>query len=335
MALLWLEGFDILGTSGNAPSPTGIFNRKLAVAGNAGDLQVGHVEDLSWRTSYGYFTTPSLTTNTTLIVGMALYNASLINAQAGVYVDLFSFREATTLSFAIRIKGTSLGAFRGTTALGYSEPGFKLPQNGWCYVECKATYGNTGSFEVRVNGVKVLSSANSDTSIGTQGYWDNVRYGNGSDWYTNLKIDDYYICDATGNTCNDFLGPIQVHTVNPTSDANNDWDAGGYADVDERPVDDNTSTAYTANTGFLEFGCEATNNFTTVYGVACNAMYKTDANTTVALTMNTSNTYNSSANISYNSTNYVTKVHVRDTDPTGNAWTVNTVNSTAFGIEVK
>jgi len=226
-------------------------------------------------------------------------------------------------------------AYRGSTVLKVSNPGFRMPQNGWCYVECKATCGNSGSYEVRVNGVNVLSDTGVDTMNSTQGYWDNVRYGDGSNYETQFRIDDYYVCDATGNTCNNFLGPIQVHTINPTSDANNDWDSGGYADVDERPVDDNTSTAYTANTGFLEFGCEPTNSFNTVYGVACNAMYKTDANTTVALTMNTANTYAKSANITYNSTNYVTKVHVRDTDPNGSAWTPNTVNSTAFGLEVK
>jgi hypothetical protein len=108
-------------------------------------------------------------------------------------------------------------------------------------VEVKVVVSDTvGSVEVRFDGVVVLNLTS--LNLGTTGIsacnvyptTTGTNYGRGLNW------DDFYLCDDTGTTNNDFLGDVRVDAYLPTSDGIHqdfDYSSGtdAYALLDEKP----------------------------------------------------------------------------------------------------
>ena len=71
--------------------------------------------------------------------------------------------DAGTVQLAFRVKtdGTLDALRNGVTVLGTST--VSLLSNTYYYLEVKTTIGNSGSYEIRVNGVNVLSASGVDT----------------------------------------------------------------------------------------------------------------------------------------------------------------------------
>jgi hypothetical protein len=197
---------------------------------------------------------------------------------------------------------------------------------------------STGTVEVRLNGVTVINETNVDNRQGAVGYYNVCSIGSEIENYT---FDDLYICDRSGSTNNDFLGPIQIHTILPNAagDTNN-FTSGTYADLDETLVDDDTTYAETVTGGHrLTMNYAATNNYATIKGLCINSVLSANAALNVAVVTVSGETTNVSGNISANTTNnstYNTKTYISELDPAASAaWTPNTVNAALFGIELK
>jgi hypothetical protein len=89
----------------------------------------------------------------------------------------------------------------------------------WNYFEIKIGLGTTDGYcTVRVNGAIVLTvtdvdliyqTGTNDTKINR--FWNTFAYH---------AVDDFYVCDNTGSSCNDFLGAVFVETLTPSSNGN-------------------------------------------------------------------------------------------------------------------
>lgn len=102
----------------------------------------------------------------------------------------------------------------------------------WFYLEIKVKpgTGTSGSFEVRVNTVPVISvpacNTVGGTLVGTSTHglsglwWDNSNI-------SHMSIDDLYILDSTGAHNNDYLGNVRVKAQSPVSNDSVAWSIGG------------------------------------------------------------------------------------------------------------
>ena len=339
MTLLWLDGCDLYGTSSSnaAVSPTGIVGRKWTTSSNTIRMNPGRTatgNHINFTSGGSGITPLALTTNTTLIAGLAYYCEGE-DLQNPMECWPLVFREGTNQSLTLRVvKGNLMVVLGGGALTTYLNKTTRFPllADKWYYLEMKATCGNAGSYEVRVNGTTVMSGSGVDTQNAAQGYWDNVLMLSSS--FAKIHFDDFYLCDGAGSTNNDFLGPMYVHSLLPDGDHNNTWDSGNYLGADEGATDDATTVVSEATSGLLEFTFPNTLAFDNVIGVGVNSTFNTTANHVVRLTANTANTVCTSANYTYNSATWKTRLGIFETDSSGNAFTTGTVNSAAFGIEL-
>lgn len=347
MALLWLESFDSLGTTNNvAPAPANVMARKYsAITGESGiDIESGFIHgQMIENGTVGdrVFVTPVITSNAVMIAGGWFYFTNEMSEQAtGAYQNLICFNEGTNISLRLSQVSSGLIVFRGAATTSPQlvwTTKYKIAPLEWQFIEMKAYCHNSdGWAQVRVNGQVVCTVNSVDTQNSTVGYYDRCRFSY-FDQYT--RMDHLYVADATGNTNNDYLGPIFISPIRPDGDVTNNFTSGTYADVDEAEDDSGTTNASTNTSAHvLEMSYGATNNFATILGVMQCSTVSTDANVNLQHTSNDGATRVDTSNFSVNSTNinsYTTKCTVWETDPTGNAWTPNTVNSNAFGIEMQ
>lgn len=243
MALLWLDGFDSYGT-GTSQVPGHIlswrysgYNMALAlidprISGNGRGFRASH---------YAYVATLPLTTDRTLIVGFGLLSAQ---TNEGTLLK-FNNGEDTGITVIFRATMGELEFVRGSTFLGRTN-GARLSADRWSYVEIKVYCDNAaGTLDVQVDGVNCLSLSGIDTQGITENYYDQVEFLNGNTGYS-PGWDDLYICDGSGITNNDFLGPCMIRTLRPSADGDDsDWTTQSgldhYAMVDEVEVDEDTT----------------------------------------------------------------------------------------------
>lgn len=138
-----------------------------------------------------------------------------------------------TLSVIRRTDGTVLGTTSGPVigAGAWHHIGFSMNRT-------------TGDYEVRVEGVSVLSgtdpapvSGNIDI-INFDGSWSDGSGASNTSWY----LKDLVISDDAGTVNNDFVGPVSVITLLPDSDVSNGWALSSgvtvYSLIDETTPDD-------------------------------------------------------------------------------------------------
>jgi len=342
MTLLWTEGFDAFGTAtGAEPAPDGIIPRKWASGSseNYTDIENGYKRDYCWEPggARSLYTPTGLTTNKTLIVGFQYSPWSIDRPQEGVSFNLITLREGTTESLILKQVGPSLEVWRGSTHL---DSYLRLMMRGekWFWLEFKATCDNTsGSYEVRLNGLTIMSDTGVDTQGGSQGYWDNVRFGN---FKSNEKIDHLYICDGSGSDNNDFLGNVTVHTIRPDGDNTNNFatttNASHYQAVDEDQVDDDTTYVEDSSSGATEiYTYEPTVNFTTVHGLTVHSQVNSGNASVTFQTVVDSSGSTTTQNSTINTSDYTNEMFIVEQDPnTSSAWTASTINSVKAGIKL-
>lgn len=248
MALVFMDGFDMYGNTDNAPvSPTGILRtryqqqqeRAYTFAGRHGGFAI-----VSYWDSGAWLQTPALTTDDTLIVGFSAYipdphgNGELLQLRS-----TYNFVGETIGGLSLTLNADrSLTIKRGTTTLSSSAAGV-VPLGDWCYLELKVVCDNTtGSYEVHIDGVNVLSATGVDTQYSTDTFHSVVRFSGELASVlptTGVRLDDLWVCDSTGGDNNDFQGPgIFIATISPDGDGDStDWtpDSGGtnYTQIDE------------------------------------------------------------------------------------------------------
>lgn len=340
--LLLVEGFEGFGTTtGVAPQPAGALGRLYSASQESQmRMRTGRLSGYALEFNYGgsQITSGTLTTDDTLIVGIA------VKFPASDDVRFLVLLDGVTLGMNLRL--TTVGeieVYRGATFLAKSAAAVILA-NTWYYIEFKVKCNNTtGTYEVRVGGVNVVSASGVDTRAGANDYHDIARL----DWYLgsgNTKFDDWYICDSTGSDNNDFLGNCRVVAILPDGDDTAGWDtaSGGSdhcLDVDENPADDDTTYVEDGTSGHKDLYDYAamTPDLGPIKGLSIKTVCReTDASSFSLITpIKSGITEDDDSAQAIGTTDYVTKTRISEFDPnTSVAWTETTVNAAKFGVKV-
>jgi len=342
--LLWIDGFDAYGTTlGSAPAPTGVLARKYAVVTfeSSFDVETGRLGGycLEFGTSAQYLTSPALTTNATMVVGIAIKYPSW-----PATATLLAFMDEATLGMNIRVTPTGeIAVYRGSTLLATTS-GSGLTVGGWYYVEFKVVCGSSGSYELRINGVNILSNSSVNTKAGTHDYHTAFRIGESAAISAVHMVDDFYCLDGSGSVNNSFLGNRKVVTIFPNGDVDGYKDftcsAGTdhYALVDENPINDDTdyvASSTADHTDLWDYGAVA--NLGAIAGIQINTHTReTDAqNFTLKTVIKSDTTVNPDAGQVVGSTTYKSLRRVSETDPhTAAAWNIAGINAAQFGARI-
>lgn len=344
MALLWIEGFEGIGsTDGAAPAPSGILARKYAYMAYPDSymlLRAGRVAGYSLECTAGWpdIRTPALTTNATMVVGFGYYfTASFTNVIISLY-------DGVQRGMNVRmVSGGELAVYRDATLLATTS-GLGLLLNTWYWIEFKVVCNDTtGSYELRVGEVNKLSASGVDTKAGTNAYHTTFQMVGAQTGI--CRFDDIYILDGSGSINNDFLGNQKVVGLFPNGDVGGYTDftlstgTDHYAVVDENPINDNTDYAESATTGHKDLYDYPvlTGTGSVISGVQINTMVReTDANTFSLKTLIKSGATEDEGSAEViGSTSYKNLKRISETDPaTAAAWTVSGINAAQFGIKV-
>lgn len=244
MSLQWIEGFE------NDQAATDL-QRKYSIAIGNYSFVTGRFlgKALQADDDTGCtFETPALSSHGTWIFGCSLYNVTTITGPNPLFV---SFKSGGSSQVTITVDRTSstqgvVIAKRGATTLGTSTT---ISLTDWTTFEFKVTiHGSTGTVDVRVNGVSVLSLTGQNTANAGGTTADSVSFvvQRGASGSGSAYIDDIYICNGSGSIRNNFLGTCVVEGLTPNADgSSSQWTPFGggahYTEVDEQNVDDDTS----------------------------------------------------------------------------------------------
>lgn len=235
MAGRWAEGFE---THQNASQ----LARKYATQSGSSTAAAGRVHGSSGGLSGLVLVTPSLGLADTWIHGfgirIASQQTSMNSGNQGFYFEK-SATEQCHIEFVNNAGSFEVRLKRGSTTIATTTSSFAYAV--WHYFEWKVTIatGTGGSYEIRHNGVNVLSGTlvNLANAGSNQADIWAVRFS--TNLSTNVLIDDNYICDTTGSSNNDFLSPCIVEGILPNANGTtNQWtnDAGSGSNFDN--VDD-------------------------------------------------------------------------------------------------
>jgi hypothetical protein len=281
-------------------------------------------------TDGGGFTMRPFPQSATWVVGCAFKQQTRIESTKLIVLrdnasDQFSIGQDANGYVTAWVGSSVLGS--GTTPMG---------PDTWYYLELKVTIGNSGSWDVKLNGV-TQTSGSGDTQATANAYADRLMLISGTS-STSKWFDDVYVADS-----GDFLGDCRVETLFPSGNGNSSQWVGSDADSTDNYllVDETTPSTSDyvdgSNSGDKDtyaFG-DLTSTSGTVYGVQIVPYAaKTDAGTrSIASVARLSGTEVDSADetLSASAAYYP---DVRETKPGGGAWTISDVNSAEFGVKV-
>lgn len=343
MALLWIDGFEGYGDTDNERVDSEMARRYTA--NNYLEVKSDGRWGGNWSIQPEYlncdFKTPSLTTDSTLIVNFAIKWPF-----AEIYdVHFFSMWSNGTEGMRILMRGDgAIQVQRGTTTLATSMLSLICPQH-WHWIEFKVVCDNTtGSYELKVDGNTVLSASGIDTQIGASAYHDQVFFtGVSISTGKTPRFDDLIIMDGTGSSYNNFIGQRKIEAIVPTSDtADIDWTTSGgsthYVLVDDLDPDDDTNyveDTLSANEDI--WGYSDLSGITSVDALCLITDVRvTDATSyDLKTTIKSGGTKYTSTADTISSTSYAMKDRLTVVDPdTSIAWTASGINSIELGVEV-
>jgi len=356
MALLFIDGFEGYGTStemllGGSDNPcrfnyignttyatlsSTTFRTTQVTAGNSRSLRVASgLGETGLRlpslteviVGFGvYFEAPNSTTSHFLQVG----GSAPWTTSQGI---VLAFNGTSGLITACINSSGSPGTVLGTASGTYSG-------NTWYYVEVRVKVGAaTGEIELKINNTGVLNLTNVNTATGSLTYYSNIGFDSNSAFAPHY--DDLYVCDKTGSTNNNFLGPVSVYTLMPTGagsttnltpvGAATNWQA-----VSEIAADTTTyaETSTTGNKDYYAFQALPA-GVTSVFGVAARTKCTTPDNGGRKVRLNMKNGANviSSALRTLTMGSWLSDIFLSETAPDGSAWTKALVDGTETGPE--
>lgn len=344
MALLWIDGFEGYGTTtGSAPSPSGIVGRRYPSITDEYrmNIETGRFSGYCLHFTSGYcrLRTPPLTTDDTLVIGVAFKRNS---ARGSRFLSMY---DGTTRGMNLKVQdyGSELLLYRGNTHI-VTTSGANIGVGQWSYIELKVKcHDSAGEYELKVDGVTLESDTGVNTKAGSNNYHDAVQfepYGS-SKWYW----DDFYICDSTGSNNNDFLGNQRVVAIYPgDSDVTAGFDtvvpAGNhYEAVQEEECDDDSSYVEDDNVGAKDIWNydSVPANLSQIQGLQINTLCReTDATDFDLITIiRSGDTEYDDAGQAAGAGDYVDLRRIAETDPdTGSLWTKSGINNASFGVKV-
>lgn len=334
MSLLHIEGFESFGTSG---SPVG-FSRKYSTGGT-GTIVTGHTGGFAWRTggTSVSFTISDTGNPQTIVLGFG-FKISILKTESIIF-----FRSGSPIRnnivLKIKING-ALEILRSTTVLGTTSAGLIVADTPY-YIELKTKIDNTtGSFDLRIDKISVLSDSNIDTLDGAADPWTNhfiFRGANGAF----ISYDDFYILDLNGSENNNFLDAAVVVVASYPNAAGDetDWtpDTGSnFERVNENPTDDDVSFVE-ATTGKDLHNYDDLSLSGTIHGIQIN----TEVRDTIGGGSNLKTLVKSGGTLdtgpldSIAGTSYEYHTRILEQDPnTSAAWQSSAINAIQAGYEV-
>ena len=336
MALLFMEGFDYVGSS------AAYINKKWD-GGNCNSVATSGARTGAGagKLSYNDFLGKSLPAGDVFVIGFAIR----FPLSMGSYNDLVYWREngAAVNHVTVSVDGSGyIVVKRDTTVLATSTSSLFMIGS-WYYLEIKVViHDTTGSVEVRVDTVPVAFSAsltNVDTRNGGTG---NVNYVMLNGHFNDIWFDDLYVCDDSGSVNNNFLGICAVETLLPQTGAGTHQDftpstgTDHGAMVDEIPPDDDAT--YNAST---TVGHQDSYNYPslaltgTILGLQASIFpRKTDVGArTVAPIVRTGGTTTPGATVAP-LTIYKYFPQMWESKPAGGAWTEAEINALEVGMKI-
>jgi hypothetical protein len=256
--------------------------------------------------------------------------------------SFMSFYEGSTESVQLRLANSGeVLLYCGSTYIG-GTVGHTIGTGVWHYIELKATWGNPGTYEMRIDGETVLSGS-AKTQAGMSGYYSAFQLSGSSNVDVYFTFDDFYCLDGSGATNNSFLGNMKVTALRPSSATASGWAPSSGTDnaamVSESVVDDDATYIETATAGQLDlYRYDALAGvLDDIKGIQIN----TDARETDATTFNLMQVVRSGVSQDdgvaspIGTTTYATKRRIAELDPaTGAAWTIAGLNAAEFGVKV-
>jgi hypothetical protein len=344
MALLWIDGFEGYGTTLNAdPAPVDVLGRRYPIANTPTGMEIkegrfGGRAIYFWNSTC-QLKTPELTTDDTLIVGVA--------TKREINNDIYpiSMCDGITLGMNIRIPGgqSEIYIYRGNSLVEITS-GANIGIGTWHHIEFKVKcHDSNGEYELKVDGISITSATSVDTKAGANTYHNSVKLMVPSS-HGHPTWDDLWICDSTGSQNNDFLGNQRVSAIFPGGpDDIAGWETSvpvgnHYETVDEEQVDDDTSYIEDDDSGdkdLWNYGSVPT--YGQIQGLQINTDCKeTDATdfTLITVIKSGGTEYDDSPQAA-GSGDWITLRRIAELDPdTGALWTESGINNGIFGVKV-
>jgi len=348
MAIKFIEGFDAYGTS-NGSAPLGLSE----VWSGGADIvnftvqngRLGSGKSIEIKRSSGtpIVTTPNLGNLATWYIGLGFKPQVAINGE--VLLQLREDDDATLGVNLLMNSGGTISVRRGTTVLGTSAA--VISTGLWHNIELYVlVHNSTGAYELKVNGVSVLSASGVDTRAGTTNdYANRVRLsGPVGGANTGYLIDDFRVNDDSGSAPNNtWLGDRKVITLFPTAegDTNNFTPQSGTDNalmVDESGMDSDTTYVESAVSNDRDlYQVTDLSDVTTINAIQHNIICrKTDVTDfTIEPVSKTGSTTDVGSGQTVGSTSFSNKYRIQETDPdTGVAWTDGGLDAAQFGYDV-
>lgn len=257
-------------------------------------------------------------------------------------ITIVQFLDGTTIQCDVRINANrTFSVTRNGTVLATSVD--VMPLGAFNYIEFKATIDNTvGSYELRLNGVTILSGTGVDTQTTVNSYANSVKFGGSTFGIPEYQLDDLYIFDGTGTHNNDFAGDVVIgaYSANAAGDLT-EWDpsaGSNYQCIDEMPSNGDSDYISTNVIGERDLF-----NFSSLSGAATSILgiqrtiiaRKDDAGTRIIKPLyKGGGTVYSGSTVSLG-TSYGAFIDTMELDPaTGLPWTTPNVNAAQFGVEL-
>jgi hypothetical protein len=330
MALLWIDGFEGYGGTGGVAAAL-IYARGYTTVGGSPNIAIGRLYGYSLYCNISNgntLITPILTTDSTLISGIAFQVGSGIGLQ---------FYYNGVQGPNILITSTSLTTKLGGTTLD-TNTSFTL-SNPWYYIEMKCIcHPTNGSIEVRINGTTITLITDINTQTGTEAYYNIVRVTGGS----TARIDDFYICDGSGDTANDLLGVCKIAAIFPNSDTETiQWTPSTgtthYNLVDENPANSTDYVSSGTQTQTDLYGYPSLTGDSTILGLQINTQVSVQSGSSVLIEspILSNGVTDVGDDIQTSGAGYVDIRRTSTVDPgTGEAWTVDTLAAAKIGLRV-
>lgn len=276
----------------------------------------------------------------TWITGFAFKMSSLANFPLASFADSGVPQCSVYVTSAGTIKAyrwTESGVLLGTSAAVISPAAFY-------YIEVKAKiHSSTGTIDVHVNGISVLSLSGVNTQNSGNATADSVGFGNGTGGLVDMDYDDLYICDSTGSANNDFLGDIRIDATFPNAEGSTiEWTPSTGTDnsalVSDNPSNDDSNYDSSSTPGQIDFYDfpNITPTSGTVYGVVLQMTVRKDdagSRTFRGKIFQGSTEYDGSTVGAGDTYGIFSEIHEEDPD-TSSPWTISGVNAAQFGLEL-
>lgn len=276
----------------------------------------------------------------TWIVGFAIYLPGGVQAQSNYHMyqardNLGDEQLKLGLGYTNNLQVWLSGAVHQTSAP------FTFRMNQWNFVEMKYTIDASGSYEVRVNGVTVLSATGVDTDWTDEGEVSAHWFKACAD---SQQLDDIYICDDSGPELNDWLGHnYTVVALLPDGDtAQLDWSVepvGNHYQTIDDSVGNTSDYVYdnvTSNTDLYDYDdMPVTPTSILVIDVWTQTALDIVGSESLISTCKSGTTNSDGSPETITETDYTTRHRLISQDPdTAAAWTGSGLNAAQFGVKI-